>query len=306
MPKHRDYYIRRSILIICAAALIFPAMADSQVIQPDPNIGGLTLQSSPKEVRKFANSLRLKPAETNVKNQEVYTLEQKGQIGRGVGFIPGSNGLYKLFYNQSGFVQTKQAIANIQAKYGKPYKTLIEGGFQKLFYRIDDPKNPGMMVWAVRYDWLGVEMISDGLQAYLDTPEWKRLLERGWKPSLVGICMALGFFFLYRATPQQVRSRISDVLGTVLSPLLSFAGFFGSRFVMLILAFLWLPLMLFSGCAVGAGALEQGTSWLWAIPWVMGFILMLENDASDDFRYLVLAELAFALTAGGVIFQMAI
>ena len=299
------YKISIKIIFFIAIVVIVPTTAQGQLVTPDTAIGGLNLLSSPEDVRNWARSQGLSPTEAKKPDQEVYILKSQGKVGRGIGFIPGSKGLNQLFYNQSGIVRVNQAISAIESRYGKPDKIFTEGGFKKMFYPIVNPKNPGIMVWAVRYDWLGVEMLSDRYQVEMKMPMWQRRFVRWWKPTLLGISLVLGLFFLYKITPPPIRVKIGSALAVIFGPLLAVAGFFGSRLFTFVLGFIMLPLMIFSGCAVGAGALEQGTSWLWGILWIMGMILMFENDSTDDFRYIVLADLAFIVTAAGVIFQMA-
>lgn len=312
MPLLRRCRISVPFLFLVATVIFSAAPAFCQGVPIDPSIGGLDLQSSPAAVRKWAKSQGLKPAEATKKGQELFLLQSGRNGGKAVGFIPGKNGLNQLFYNYSGMVPAGPTVNAIIARYGKPEKTLYQGGFKKLFYRIENRKNPGIMVWAVRSNRVGVELLRDGYQVEAKTPTqaepeipaWKRLLVRWWRPALLGIVLFLGFFVAYKAAPKPVRRKIVHILDVILGPLLTAVGFLGSRIVTFFLAFITMPLMLFSACAVGAGALEKGTSWWWAIPWVIGAILMIESDDTDDFRYVILANICYVLAAVGVFFQM--
>ena len=99
---------------------------------------------------------------------------------------------------------------------------------------------------------------------------------------------------------------MSNVLHGVLYPVVQALGFLGSRLFTLIFGLLLIPLFVFSGCAAAVSAVEQGTSWLWIIPWVIGAILAIESRDSDEFRYVILADLIFVGTAVGVLLQLSL
>lgn len=295
-------------VLVTAVPLLLQSVA-ALAADPVLDMFGFDLDSSADDLRDWVADEGLKATETNTPRAEAYVRE--GLSGLGIGFAPARNGLDVLFVNQSGITTpVGEVVSRIEAAYGEPDERDMSDGAYRLKYVLRDSGKPGQMVWLVRRGFVGVELSSN---AYLSASEsgeplffeeaLRSLWE--WRMAFLGtIGGGIALYLLFRALPPRARRFVSNVLQAVFYPIVQALGFLGSRLFTLFFGIILIPLFVFSGCAAIASAVEQGTSWLWVITWGIGVLLALESRDSDEFRYVIIADLLFIVTSVGVVLQM--
>lgn len=295
------------LLILAVVALHIPTAA---AVEPVLDLFGFDLESSEHDLQAWLAREDFQPTTTSMPRAQAF-LRESVLTGHGIGYAPAAHGLDMLFLNQRGItIPATEIVSRIEALYGEPLERVPTGRGVRLRYDLHPPSKPGQMVWLVQPGFVGVELTS---QSYLASPNavpdtgpsrWAAMISQWWQPLLYCIGIGAVLFLGFRALPARARSFTGDALGAVLHPVFGALEFLGSRLFALIFGILLIPLFVISGCAAMAGAVEQGTSWLWVIPWIVGVILALESQDSDEFRYVILAELIFVFTFAGVFLQM--
>jgi hypothetical protein len=285
--------------------------APAQAAEPVLDIYGYDLQSDVDQIREWLAGEGFQPTETSTPGAEAY-LRQVADRGEGFGFVPASRGLDDLFLNQNGItIGVDEVIRQLMATYGEPRDLEPAGRGYRLTYALERPGKPGQMVWVVQPGFVGVELSSTAYLSPSDSAgQWLEVaLARLWSwrtPVLAVIGASLALFLLQLVLPVRIRRPLSKALQAVVYPILQVLGFFGSRIFTLLFGFMLIPLFVFSGCATMALATEQDTSWLWVLGWFIGVILALESRDSDEFRYVILADLIFVAMVAGVFLQMSL
>ena len=303
-PTYRFFMLALAVLTLAPARVL--------AVEPVLDMFGFDLDSSAAELRDWLAREGFEPTKTKTPRAEAY-LRQDGSAGQAIGFVPAERGLDDLFVNQNGItISVDDAVARIEAKYGEPHERQTAGRGYRLSYEQSGSGKSGQMVWVVQRGFVGVELISSGDSSPSEN-FGKKLLDEvlaslwTWRLAILAtIGGGVVLFLLHRVLPVRARRFVSNVLQAVLYPVMQALGFLGSRLFTLIFGIILIPLFVFSGCAAIVSATEQGTSWLWVIPWLIGAILAIESRDSDEFRYVILADLIFAATAVGVLVQLSL
>ncbi len=295
-------------LLFCFVLSGLP-LTGAAAVEPVLDLGPIRLDASAQELRAWLSREGFQRTTSSNPDVEAYVRRLDPVAGQGVGFTPRGDRLDYVFFNQDGVRQpAEKTLSDIEEKYGAGDEPVTPArGFAQRIYRLDDGGVTGRMMWSVKRGFVGVELYADtyGSPAESALSAWAAERFRQWKLPLLFMAGAgLGLWLLLRSMPVRTREALADGLGTVLGPVLKLLEFFGSRVFALFFGLILVPLMVLSGCAVGAGASELGTSWWWAAAWIAGVILVFESQDSDEFRYVILADLVFVLTLAGVVLQM--
>lgn len=304
---------RRVIRLSAVFAVLVLQSISAFAVEPALDLFGFDLETSEREIRTWIEREGFEPTSTSMPRVEAFVREDV-LAGQGIGFAPADIGLDVLFVNQNGItLPVQETIERLEALYGEPQEIVRTGLGYRIRYELGAPGKPGQMVWLVQRSFVGVELTSN---SYLGEPsegparryEWldnSLALFSQWRmPILYSLGGGLALLVLIRLLPASVRAFIGNLLGAVLDPVLRSLGFLGSRFFALVFGILLVPTFVISGCTAMAAASEQGTSWFWVVPWIIGVILTIESRDEDEFRYVILAELVFVATFAGVFLEM--
>ena len=305
---------RRKVFRVAAVYIVLVLQSISAfAVEPALDLFGFDLETSEREIRAWVAREGFGPTSTSMPRVEAFVREDV-LAGQGVGFAPAADGLDVLFVNQSGItLPVQETVRRLEALYGEPQELVPTGRGYRIRYELGPPSKPGQMVWLVQRSFVGVELTSN---AYLAAPneepspryDWldnAMALFSQWRMSILySLGGGIALLVLSRLLPAGARASIGSVLGAVLEPALRSLGFLGSRFFALVFGILLIPSFVISGCTAMAAASEQGTSWFWVVPWVIGVILTIESRDEDEFRYVILAELLFVATFAGVFLEM--
>jgi hypothetical protein len=294
-------------LVLAALILLSPFTIATE---PVLDLFGFNLESSEHELRTWLEREGFEPTSTSMPRASAF-LRETPLAGQGIGFAPASEGLDMLFVNQSGItISPAEVISRLEAIYGQASERQPTERGIRLTWELTPPSKSGQMTWLVQRRFVGVELTSN---AYLAAPEaepasegfqvWT-LISEWWLPALYSLGCGVALLLVFRALPARARRYTRDIIGAVLYPVLGALEFLGTRFFALLFGIILIPLFVISGCTAMVAATEQGTSWWWVLPWIVGVILALESQDADEFRFVILANLVFAATLAGVFLQM--
>jgi hypothetical protein len=317
----RVYLMRFTFAVLFWVALVISAPAVASALDfPD-----LDLSSSLESVRSWAEEHQFKPVDPTAPYDEAFQLETKGEIParRLLSVVADGHALKMLAFEQYGILTLPSILRReIVHRFGKPGSDQITGGKTlRITYPLAQPE-AARRIFLIGDGQLSMLLVTDSFFARLkgETEEQERTEEAarqhaaeaarqaehdardawlvllGWAAGI-----AIGGFVLIRLLPLKLRKPVVRVLGWAFGGLINFGIEVFDQIFPIVMGILIFAMMIFSGLAVGSGAVEWGTSWWWALFWVSGFAMLLKADSEDSMnasRAFLTLGLFVAATAG--------
>jgi len=280
-----------------------------------PDLG---LSSSPHEVRAWAQEHEFTSTNPAEPDQEAYQREFADGQRETVSFVPGRQGLDMLQFEQAGVLEGSPTLRRkVYERFGKPEKDqILKGGTLRLVYSYEHSE-PARRVFLLQPHNASMFLMTDAYVARLDRVQAQterveqetkqaagREARNAWLVPLLWIGgVLLGLTAFSKVMPPAVRDPVAklvrstlDMLFGITQEVLTFLFYQASGLLLY-------GMLLFSALAVGTGALEWGTSWWWAVPWVVGVVMTHKADDEDFLHWAYVAIAFYAMALAGVIFQ---
>lgn len=289
----------------------------------------LDLSSSPESVRAWAESHGFRSIAPTPPYDEAFELETTDgtSVRHVLSFVTDSRGLKMLSFEQYGILTAPSILRrDIVRRYGEPSADQIVGGTT---LRITFPlphTEPARRIFLIGSQQLSMLLVTDDFFAELqgETARQEQAEEaakeraaetarqadiearNAWLVPLAWAAgIALGGFVLIQILPPTLRRPVVGVLGWAFGGLIEFGvGVFDQLFRVM-LGIVTFGMMIVAGLAVGAGAVEWGTSWWWSLLWLSGFATLLKHDSVEGIgmRGALLALGLFVAATAGVFIQ---
>lgn len=132
-------------------------------------------------------------------------------------------------------------------------------------------------------------------------PEWARIMLIGFAGALVLALLLLLLLLL----PARIGGPVRRWLLGLDEGLLGFLGYTTLSLLTMAMRILLYPLFVLSGCGAGVFAVEQGTSWLWIIPWLAGVTYTIRATEESGIGNLIIANGLFLVALSGPMLELA-
>lgn len=280
-----------------------------------PDLG---LSSSPDDVRAWLKEHEFTAMTPEEPDQEAYQHEFPDGQRETVSFVAGENGLKMLRFDQAGVLELAPTLRKkLYDNIGKPDKDqILPGGTLRLIYPYEYSE-PARRMFLIQPHYLSMIIMTE---AYVDRVNSaaaeeerveqetkqaaKREARRAWLVPMLWVTgIGLGLAAFIRFMPSAVSDPVSKVVRSGLEAAFGITGEVVTRLFYIATGLVLFGTLILSGLAVGSGALEWGTSWWWAVPWVFGAMLMLKADDEDNIGWAWVAIVFFAIALFGVMFQ---
>ncbi|MEZ5553477.1 MAG: hypothetical protein R3E82_21530 [Pseudomonadales bacterium] len=238
-------------------------------------------------------------------------------------FIPAARGLSQLLLTQDNVVGTSRTLARqIVTRYGEPSQTEDLGNTTRLTYAYPHSV-PARRVFITGPNRLIMGLITEeqlalahsaavAAQASLATdagtdaapgsgsllPVW------AWFSGVVMACF-VALIALVTLLPAHPGGKLRSWLRRLGEALLGFLSYTTLSLFTMAMGILIYPLFIVSGCGAGVFALEQGTSWFWVVPWLIGVACTVRSDEESGILNLVVANGFFLLALFGPMLELA-